>query len=364
MAGRPRPPASGVGRKRRVAAVVVLLLLTGLLVVQFIRRGPRLVINAQGGGGQLCSLSREQHAFASQLQEYLDSPGFLGDLEKALPEEHELIQAWRTRPYEASVHKNGSVHLYVSYWRVRVNHFPFGALHIDGVPGPQFDLGKDTMDAAREAVERRQRMLATVKGLIHTKLEQLMQDSRASVGPEATDPRIDVDAATPSQSGVQAPESDADGREDVALPFALPRGAGAPWVVSDIRREDGKRITQDEIRKVLELTEEKYRSHKPTRPELPKELKERLLRKIREQKLVDEAYDRLLSRTRNFVLNMMYLEALQILEADPDFVKYRDHPSVKALHDEIERLLAREGRREEESVTEPSARTESEAPVR
>jgi len=185
MVGRPRAPAGGAGRKRLVAAVVVLLLLAVLLVVQFIRRGPRLVINAQNtAGGRLCVLSKEQCAFASELQGYLDSPGFLADLEEALPEQPELIQAWRTKPYRAYVRERGAVELYACYWSVRVNRVlqPCGALYIHGVPGPNFDYGEDIMAATREAVERSQHAKATVIELIHAKLRGLMRDRRALGG--------------------------------------------------------------------------------------------------------------------------------------------------------------------------------------
>ena len=174
-------------RRRRLIAAAVALLLLVVLLVQFIRRGPRLV-TTRGGGGQLCMLSREQLAFVSDLQNYLDSPEFLADLEAALPEERELIQAWRTGKYRVSVDEDGRASYYADCWTVKVNYLLGDVMWVSGSPPPDSEdeemwlalHGEDVLAAAREAGERTRRLRATMTELIRAKLQILMLGAPSS----------------------------------------------------------------------------------------------------------------------------------------------------------------------------------------
>jgi hypothetical protein len=195
-------------------------------------------------------------------------------------------------------------------------------------------------------------------------------DSRSTIQPSPS-PGTEASGKSPRPGPVPPPpdvragdpEPDADAREDAALPVAVPDSGNPPGVVTDIRREDGEPMTEEERRKVLDAYMERLKELekerlplKAPRSELPGKLKERLARKIRERELVEQAYERLRSKIRNWILNQEYHLALQILEADPDFVKYRHDPLFKELHEAVKKLKARARQLEEEAAPAPAPR--------
>jgi hypothetical protein len=95
------------------------------------------------------------------------------------------------------------------------------------------------------------------------------------------------------------------------------------------------------------LTEEESRKAREA-------LLEEARKAIEELEPAEGAYERLHRKLRNFILNAEYRMALQILEADPGFVKYHNHPKWKSLHGALIEALARERRREEDNVPDPA----------
>jgi hypothetical protein len=158
-----------------------------------------------------------------------------------------------------------------------------------------------------------------------------------------------------SPSGRQA----SDASIDVGPVHAAPdteRDAGGPK-----RNTDREPPTDEERRKhaeaLLEAAKKAIEEFPPSGSEGSKNLRERAAQKLMEQKLTDEAYQQLQRKIRNLVLNMEYRTALRIIEADPGFMKYRDHPQFKRLHDEVEKLLVGE----DEGVPNPRMQADADA---
>ena len=111
-------------------------------------------------------------------------------------------------------------------------------------------------------------------------------------------------------------------------------------------------LTEEERKAVeaaLEAAKKVISRHPPSEPtptRISENLRERAAQRIAELRKIDEAYQRLQRKVRNFVLNAEYRTALRILEADPDYVKFRHHPRFKVLHDAIAEKLGRTRRRE------------------
>lgn len=64
---------------------------------------------------------------------------------------------------------------------------------------------------------------------------------------------------------------------------------------------------------------------------LPVRIKERIAR----DKAREDAYLRIRERINNFVLNLRYRDALDVMEAMPEFVKHRDWDRIKNLHEDL-----------------------------
>jgi len=188
---------------------------------------------------------------------------------------------------------------------------------------------------------------------------------------EVRDPDIGAPAScTPlgPEDNARDSEPDTEARRAGAVPVApadgghypLAGGGGSIW------RNDRRPMTEEERRKEAEVLLEAARKivaeHPPSEPppgKLSENLRERVAQKITEERLVDEALQRLQRKIRNFVINKQYHTVLRVVEADPDFVKYRDHPRFKELHEDIGKLLAGTPRGGDDDASDPEHATDA-----